>query len=202
MFKKNNDNGYEYLFSLREEESDQWFDASEEGLAGSSNILAWREPERPSQLLKKIYQLENMVEDAIQQDLIFNVSEEHWESLEECDGMLATHEEKICNLISDPIEGQRKAQVIPPNIQKVLDKYSEVISKGNWDIGNCNLVEHEIHLEHDRPIKSPVRYINPRLADWLKKELQKMEEIGVIRKSCSPYASPITIVEVLRSDGK
>ncbi len=29
-----------------------------------------------------------------------------------------------------------------------------------------------------------------------------MEEIGVIQKSSSPYASPITIVEVLRSDGK
>src|SRR6266540_2390074 len=29
-----------------------------------------------------------------------------------------------------------------------------------------------------------------------------MEEIGVIRKSCSSYALPITIVEVLRSDGK
>ncbi len=29
-----------------------------------------------------------------------------------------------------------------------------------------------------------------------------MEEIGVIRKSCSPYASLITIVEVLRLDGK
>ena len=100
-----------------------------------------------------------MVEDAIQQGLMFDVPEEHWESLEECDGMLATREEKICNLISDPIEGQRKAQVIPPNIQKVLDKYPEVISKGDWDIGNCNLVEHEIYLEHDRPIKSPVRYV-------------------------------------------
>jgi len=29
-----------------------------------------------------------------------------------------------------------------------------------------------------------------------------MKEIGVIQKSCSPYASPITIVEVLRSDSK
>ncbi len=122
--------------------------------------------------------------------------------MKECDGMLATREEKICNLISNPIEGQRKAQVIPPEIKKVLDKYPEVISKGDWDIGNCNLVEHEIHLEHDRLIKNPVRYINPRLADWLKGELQKIEEIGVIRKLCSSYASPITIVEVLRSDGK
>ena len=46
-----------------------------------------------------------MVEDAIQQGLMFDVPEEYWESLEECDGMLATQEEKICNLISDPIEG-------------------------------------------------------------------------------------------------
>ncbi len=121
-----------------------------------------------------------MVEDVIQQDLIFDVSKEHWGTLKECDGMLVTHEEKICNLISDPIEGQRKAQVIPPEIKKVLDKYPEVISKEDWDIGNCNLVEHEIYLKYNRPIKSPVRYINPRLADWLKGELQKIEEIGVI----------------------
>ncbi len=46
-----------------------------------------------------------MVEDAIQQGLMFNILEEHWESLEEYDRMLATCEEKICNLISNPIEG-------------------------------------------------------------------------------------------------
>jgi len=36
----------------------------------------------------------------------------------------------------------------------------------------------------------------------LKSKLQKIEEIGVIQKFCNPYASPITIVKVLRSDGK
>ncbi len=46
-----------------------------------------------------------MVEDAIRQGLMFDVSEEYWEALEECDRMLATHEEKLCNLISNPIEG-------------------------------------------------------------------------------------------------
>ncbi len=60
---------------------------------------------------------------------MFDVSKEHWELLEECDGMLATCEEKIYNLISNPIEGQRKAQIIPPEIRKVLDKYLKVISK-------------------------------------------------------------------------
>ena len=74
--------------------------------------------------------------------------------------------------------------------------------KGNWNIGNCNLIKYEIHLKHNRSIKSPIQYINLRLADWLKGELQKIKEIGVIQKSYSPYASPITIVKVLRSDGK
>ena len=54
-----------------------------------------------------------MVEDAIQQDLMFDIPEEYWKSLEECDKMLATYKEKICNFISDP------------------EKYLEVISKGN-----------------------------------------------------------------------
>ena len=93
---------------------------------------------------------------------MFDVLEEYWEALEECDEMVATCEEKILNLISDPIEKQKEVQVIPSKIRKVLDKYPKVISKGDWDIGNCNLVEHEIHLEHDWSIKSPVWYINPR----------------------------------------
>ncbi len=96
---------------------------------------------------------------------MFDILEEHWESLEECNGMLAIHEKKICNLISDPSEEQRKVQVIPSKIKKILDKYSKVIFQGDWNIDNYNLVEHEIHLEHDRLIKSPVRYINLRLAD-------------------------------------
>ena len=95
-----------------------------------------------------------MVEDAIQQGLMFDVPEEYWKALEECNGILATYKKKICNLISDLIEEQKEAQVILPEIKKVLDKYPKVISKGDWDIGNCNLVKHEIHLEHDRPIKS------------------------------------------------
>ena len=133
---------------------------------------------------------------------MFDVLEEYWKALEKCDRIVATREEKICNLISDPIEGQKKAQAISPEIRKVLDKHSEVIFKEDWDISNCNLVEYEIHLKHDRLIKSSVWYINLRLADWLKEELQKMEKIGVIQKSCSLYASPITIVEVLKSDSK
>ncbi len=77
MFKKNSNNGYKYLFSLREEGSDQWFEANEEELADPSITSTWRETEHSSQLLKRIYKLENMIEDAIQQGLMFDVSKEY-----------------------------------------------------------------------------------------------------------------------------
>ncbi len=78
----------------------------------------------------------------------------------------------------------------------------KVISKEDWNISNYNLVEYKIHFKHDRPIKSSVQYINSRLANWLKSKLQKIEEIEVIWKLYNPYISSITIVEVLKSDGK
>ena len=48
LFKKNNDNRYEYLFSFRKEKLNQWFEANKKKLAESSVISAWRESECPS----------------------------------------------------------------------------------------------------------------------------------------------------------
>ncbi|GBB87478.1 hypothetical protein RclHR1_13970001 [Rhizophagus clarus] len=41
---------------------------------------------------------------------------------------------------------------------------------------------------------SPYR-INPKNKEFLKEEIVKMEENGIIRKSCSPWASPVVIVD-------
>src|SRR6266542_6857354 len=110
-----------------------------------------------------------------------------------------TEVETIHNLTTNPISEER-LPIIPKEIQEVIDRHPKVISKREWDIGYTDLVEHEIYLEYDRPIKRPVRYINPRLADWLKKELERMEAMQIIQKSCSPYASPITIMKVKKTD--
>jgi len=48
LFKKNNNDGYEYLFSFKEEELDQWFEVNKEELAESSITPAWKESERSS----------------------------------------------------------------------------------------------------------------------------------------------------------
>ncbi len=40
---------------------------------------------------------------------MFDIPEKYQKLLDKMKGVLATHEEKICNLINDLIEGQRKA---------------------------------------------------------------------------------------------
>ncbi len=75
-----------------------------------------------------------------------------------------------------------------------------MISKEEWDIRYTDLVEHKIYLEYDHLIKRPVRYVNPRLADWLKKKLKRIEFMGVICKLCSLYILPIMIVKVEKPD--
>ena len=107
--------------------------------------------------------------------------------------------EIIHNLTINPIS-EEKLFTIPKEIQEVINYHLKVISKGEWDIEYTDLVEYEIHLEYDCPIRKPVRYVNLRLANWLKKELDRMESIGVVRKLCSLYASPITIIKVKRPD--
>ncbi len=85
---------------------------------------------------------------------MFDILEEFQESLNKMKGMLAIRKEKVCNLISNLLEKQRKVQIILPEIQKVFDKYPKIILKGDQNIRNCNLVKHEIYFEYNKLIKS------------------------------------------------
>ena len=84
---------------------------------------------------------------------------------------------------------EKKLPTILKEIQEVIDRYLKVISKEEQNIRYTDLIEHEIYLEHDCLIKKPVRYMNLRLTDQLKKELKKMETIGSFRSHAAyiPY---------------
>jgi len=158
--------------------------------------------EKQVKLLYRILKLEQLMDDAVHV-LVEEVNSRgiftYQEETERESNTAHTEVKTIHNLTTNLISEER-LPTIPKEIQEVIDRYLKVISKGEWDIGYTDLIEHEIHLEYDRLIKRPVRYVNPRLADWLKKELERMETMQVIQKSCSPYASLITIVEVEKAD--
>ena len=77
-------------------------------------------------------------------------------------------------------------------IQLMVQRFSEVFSDRP---GDTNLAEHRIDLTFDVPVRQTPYPVPFALKSSLKKELQQMEDLGIIRKSDSLYASPVVVVK-------
>ena len=62
----------------------------------------------------------------------------------------------------------------------------------NWV--KTSLVQHEIKLSDNRPFKERYQRIPPHQYEEVQKHLQEMLAVGAIRKSTSPWASPVVLV--------
>ena len=67
------------------------------------------------------------------------------------------------------------------------------------ELGKTSLVQHNIKLDDMAPFKEWYRRIPPHQYEEVKKHLQEMLEIGAIRRSISPWASPVALVR--KKDG-
>ena len=65
--------------------------------------------------------------------------------------------------------------------------------------GDTNLAEHCIELNSSVPVRQRPYPVPYALRDSLQAELTTMENLGIIRKSTSPYASPVVVVK--KKDG-
>lgn len=77
--------------------------------------------------------------------------------------------------------------------QKLADR-AHVFSTHEWDVGLAKGVEHHIRLSDPRPFKERSRRLSPADIEDVRKHLREMLQAGIIKKSRSPYASPIVIV--------
>ena len=82
---------------------------------------------------------------------------------------------------------------------KFLTDYGVVFAKDDMDLGKTSLVKHQINLTDYRPFKERYRRIPPHQYEEVRKHLQEMLDIGVIRKSQSPWASAVVLVR--KKDG-
>ena len=82
---------------------------------------------------------------------------------------------------------------------ELLTKHKDVFSEGSFDLGECVVVPHEIHVTDGPPIRLPYRRLPPSQVGEIKGMLQEMLEQGIIRQSKSPFASPIVVVK--KKDG-
>ena len=91
--------------------------------------------------------------------------------------------------VSEELSKKQRSEVY-----KLLYRYRDVFTERP---GTTSLVEHKIEMVGDSRSKSyPIPY---NLRDFLREDMEKMIEMGVIRKSDSPCSSPIVIVR--KKDG-
>ena len=83
--------------------------------------------------------------------------------------------------------------------KSVLNKWSDIFSKGPTDLGKTDLVKHSIKLTDETPFKEPYRRIPPGLFEKVRMHLKEMLDSGAIRESESPYSSNVVLVR--KKDG-
>ena len=105
------------------------------------------------------------------------------------------------------LEGLYKAAVSNCNeeekrkVTNLLVKYQDVFSKHEYDLGLCRLGEYyHIDTGDAKPIKQRPRRVPLALADQEEQVIKQMEVQGIIRKSNSPWASPLCLV--VKPNGK
>ena len=84
-------------------------------------------------------------------------------------------------------------------VRKVLADHHDIFALDNLELGRTDLVKHTIKLSDPTPFKERYRHIPPHQFEEVRKHLKEMEEIGAIRRSNSPWASPVVLVR--KKDG-
>ena len=84
-------------------------------------------------------------------------------------------------------------------LRGLLAKHQDVFSKSDSDFGHTTSVSHSIPTGEAPPIKQRHRRVPPQVFQQFKKHVQDLVSQGVLKESCSPWASPAVIV--LKKDG-
>ncbi|KAK7906651.1 hypothetical protein WMY93_015263 [Mugilogobius chulae] len=79
-------------------------------------------------------------------------------------------------------------------LMQLVQKYEDVFSKNKLDCGSAKDIVHRIHLSDTRPFRLPYRRVPPGQYHKLREVLSEMEELEIIRKSNSEWASPLVLV--------
>src|SRR6266480_1500917 len=83
---------------------------------------------------------------------------------------------------------------------KLVQGYEGIFAKNSKDLGRTSLAKHTIDIEDHKPFKEIAYRVNPFKKEVIEKEIRDMLEKGVIRRSNSPWSSPVTLV--LKPNGK
>ena len=80
------------------------------------------------------------------------------------------------------------------SVRKLLKEYQHLFALNLKELGKTSLVQHDIQLSDETPLKERYRRIPPHQYEEVRKHLQEMLDIGAICRSTSPWASPVVLV--------
>ena len=86
--------------------------------------------------------------------------------------------------------------------QDLCHEFKDIFSVDSGDIGKTSLVEMEIDTGDSPPITQKPYTLPLKHAEWVQKELEILEKVGVIVRSVSPWASPIVVVPKRSAPGE
>ena len=92
------------------------------------------------------------------------------------------------------LKDQEISQETKERFEKLKDKYPKVFSLSSQDIGCTNLVTMNVDTGDSPPICQKPYSLPLKHYSWVQQEIKTLEHVGVIRKSISPWASPIIML--------
>ena len=106
----------------------------------------------------------------------------------------------ICSPAVGP--GPRKVQLqdkdisadVKQRFEELCEEYGQAFSKNNEDIGTTKLVQMDINTGDSPPVSSRPYMLPLKHYEWVQREIESLEQAGVITKSMSNWASPIVVV--------
>ena len=79
-------------------------------------------------------------------------------------------------------------------VKELFREYGQLFALDDLNLGHTLIVKHKIELDDYKPFKDRYWWIPPHQYEEVRKHLNEMLEIGVIRKSNGPWASAVVLV--------
>ena len=79
-------------------------------------------------------------------------------------------------------------------VHDLMVEYQHLFALNDLELGKTSKVKHEIKLSNPVPFKDRYRWLPPHEFDEVYNHLQEMLKVGAIRKSASPWVSPVVLV--------